>query len=81
MHADGKLTDDLISAEIEKKNHEFIINALALMVGTDLKRVCTIFGIAQRQVGHLARLLRRADDADRDATAEQGRQGPGPCAA
>ena len=42
MHADGKLTDDLISAEIEKKNHEFIVNAIALMAGTDLNRVRTI---------------------------------------
>ena len=42
MHADGKLTDDVISAEIEKKNQEFIVNAIALMAGTDLKRVRTI---------------------------------------
>ena len=42
MHADGMLTDDLISAEIDKKNHEFIISAIALMAGTDLNRVRTI---------------------------------------
>ena len=42
MHADGMLTDDLISAEIDKKNHEFIVNAIALMAGTDLNRVRTI---------------------------------------
>ena len=42
MHAEGMLTDDLISAEIDKKNHEFIISAIALMAGTDLNRVRTI---------------------------------------
>ena len=36
------LTDDLISAEIDKKNHEFILSAIALMAGTDLNRVRTI---------------------------------------
>ncbi len=41
MHADGKLNDDVISTEIEKKNHEFIVNAIALMAGTDINRVRT----------------------------------------
>ena len=42
MYADGMLDDDMISAEIDKKNHEFVINSIALMAQTDIKRVRTI---------------------------------------
>jgi len=42
MFADGKLDDEFISSEIEKKNHEFVVNAIALMAGTDISRARTI---------------------------------------
>ena len=42
MNDEGLLDDDLISVEIGKKNREFVINAIALMAHTDVRRVRTI---------------------------------------